>query len=234
MQNLKVSRATTHKHTLYYIPEAELASENPLTITCNILSYRELLDLNFFIVNSMFHELFNEVVAISVTKLTNVVIDNELTHTNDVSALSYSLVKEVAEFILDKSKITVESADNLASSYDIINDKRFKTDTYNCSVCQKRGLDKVRNCGKLGEKEKDPKFYLMVGETKFTYCPIFVVDTELLSEALTCYKYYTDGFLPDPGGLYDQTEFFVTASSILTSKAKESEAKYYEDMKRKP
>jgi len=58
-----------------------------------------------------------------------------------------------------------------------------------------------------------------------------LVDNALLSIALEAHEFYTSGFLPEVGTIYDQTQFFVRASLALKQKFKQLEAEAYETPK---
>ena len=77
----------------------------------------------------------------------------------------------------------------------------------------------------MGELEKDPTFKVHADNQVYTHCPIYDIDKDILADAVDSYLMFDGKLLPDAGGLYDQTRFFVFASSIVTQKLREEEAK---------
>jgi hypothetical protein len=130
-----------------------------------------------------------------------------------------------------------EDYDSLQISTKLHFDAQFNTDTWKCSECQRKGLDKLRNFGYLNYKD-NPKvfsdtFQVTVGHDRYTHCPIYDINKEILSDAIECYNSSEAKFLPDSGGLYDQTRFFVISSRIVGEKIYERDKKQLEEEQRK-
>lgn len=170
--------------------------------------------------------------AYNVCKVAILEIEDEDGDEHTLSSLPPPVITEISEQILDKSIITDEEAEKLVLNVNISMDNTFKTDSWNCENCRYKKLDRIRNCGYLGEKEKRDDFRVNVGKQVYTYCPIYDIDAQLLDSAIECYMMYDKNILPDSGGLYDQTRFFVIASRIFTNKVREEELKEHKKHKK--
>ena len=147
----------------------------------------------------------------------------------DINNLPPEVIKEVAEYLVTYSKVTTDFIETLEVGVDLSLDPKYKTDTWKCIVCKKRKLDKTRNCGFLNEQEKDPEWEVAVRGKVYKHCPIYMVDASLTADAFLAYQYFKDGVLPESGGLFDQTEFFVQSSQFVSNKVAEYEQ---EEMKK--
>ena len=52
----------------------------------------------------------------------------------------------------------------------------------------------------------------------YSYCPMYDVDKEIISKAIECFNIYDKNLTPNSGGFYDQTKFFIIASSLVQEK----------------
>lgn len=206
----------TYVATLYY-------HNPPFVFKLKPLTYKQLLDREDLIPNNQ--TLVNiEVYNSNVTE----VYKNNLP--TDKILVPYEIKKQVGHYILDISQLTAEELEKLQLSIEIKFDKKFQTDTWNCKICQRKKLDRMRNCGFRNEKNKLKDFNIIVGDKLYTYCPIYDIDKELLSKAIECYNLYEKGFLPEQGGLYDQTQFFIIASNLVAEKVQKEHEKELQEM----
>jgi hypothetical protein len=222
---MKKLRAT--KGTYYFVPE-HYVNTKKVTVIMRALSHSELLSLENLLDENRDRELNVRAAETAIIKIE--AFDGSSIPFED---LPYDVIVEVAEKVLELSHITIEEYERLNTSIEIHFDRTYQTDTWKCSVCRKKRLDRVRNCGFRGEKDKDPSFVTYVNNHPYSYCPIYDVDKEILADAVECYNAYDAGFLPDSGGFYDQTRFFVHASQMIFSKLKEEERKELEKLKNK-
>ena len=215
-----MNKPYTYLATLYF-------NLSPFTFKLKPLAYKQLLDMDDLIPNNQALvniEVYNSNV-IEVYK-NNLPIDKIL--------VPYEIKKQVGHYILDISQLTAEELEKLQLSIEIKFDKKFQNDTWNCNICQKKKLDRRRNCGYRNEKNKLKDFNILVGDKLYTYCPIYDIDKELLSKAVECYNLYEKCFLPEQGGLYDQTQFFIIASNLIAEKIQEEHEKELKEMQNKP
>jgi hypothetical protein len=209
----------------------------PLTIYYRTLTKKELYT-SLFLKDSPF-ELAIHICSMAITKIENVIVEGEFVEKPDIHDLPSAVITDLSAVVLHSSQFPAELHEKLTSNLDVYLDKNLQKDTWSCDVCKKRGLDKVRNCGYLGgnDKEKNKNytdsFIIDVNGVLYTHCPIYDVDTNLLNEALTCHNMFSKGLLPEQGGVYDQTEFFVISSSIVASKMSEYEHREMEKLKAK-
>lgn len=179
------------------------------TILCRPLSHKEIMSLQS-----------GDSVKENVTnfKLCKIGITYIETHTGDkiqLSELPYKHIKNISKQILAKSIIEEKTIKGLEQACSIYFAFELKAKTWNCELCKKKRLDRQRNCGYRKEKNKKKDFAIQVGEQLYTSCPIYYIDTPLLSKAIESFNIYDNGFLPDSGGFYDQTIFFIRASMLV-------------------
>jgi len=210
----------TYIATLYY-------NISPYTFKVKPLTHKQLLDLEDVMQKN--HTL------VTIETFNSNVIE---VYKNDIkinkSLVTYEIQKKVGNYILDISQITDEELQKLKLSIEIKFAKQFKTDNWDCKICQQKKLDRYRNCGYRNEKNKLKDFNILVGDRLYTYCPIYDINKELLSKAIECYNLYEKGFLPEKGGLYDQTQFFIIASTLIAEKIQEEHEKELKEMQNKP
>ncbi len=178
--------------------------------------------------------MYYHILEICVIEMKNVLTlsaYNELVSVTEVNIdnLSPEVIKETAEFIVTYSKVNTDFIETLEVGVDLSLDPKYQKDTWKCENCQKRKLDKTRNCGYLNEQTKDPEWEVLVRGKVYKHCPIYMVDASLTSDAFLAYQYFKDGVLPESGGLFDQTEFFVQSSQFVSNKVAEYEQ---EEMKK--
>ncbi len=213
---------------LYFYTPKQYEDEVEFLITFTALSHGQLISLDNLIEAHKPNE-YNY----RVCKLTIKSIEDNLGNDLEFSALSPKVIAEVATEIIKLSGVTPDELHTLQKSVNIKFGSSFQAETWNCDVCKSKRLDKTRNCGFLGNKTADPEFKIHADNQVYTYCPIYDVDTDLLADAVDSYTMYDKKLLPDGGGLYDQTRFFVLASTIITQKLREEEAKAHKEAERK-
>ena len=195
----------THITTFFY-------DKPPFQFKLNSLSQKNVLFLEDLITNSKESLAYLEAYNLGV----ETVYKNDLVY--DKESVPFSLKKEIGNHILQASELSPEDFTKLQTSIDIYFDNTFKGKNWDCKVCQKKGLDKSRNCGFRNEKTKDKAFSLIVGDRVYSYCPIYDVDKEIISKAIECFNIYDKNLTPNSGGFYDQTKFFIIASSLVQEK----------------
>jgi len=215
------------KGIYYFIPDRYENSVD-FQITFRALSYKEMDALTSFLETGR-HNLF----AYQVCKTAIIEIEDELGATHSLTSLSPEIITETSNKILEMSSLPAEEYEKLQLTITIAFDDTFKTDSWKCEVCRYKKLDRIRNCGFRGEKDGGNDFSVMVGGQLYKHCPIYELEPKLLDAALESYSMYDKNLLPDDGGLYDQTKFFVISSRLVTQKLKEEEMKELKKQQRK-
>ena len=106
-------------------------------------------------------------------------------------------------------------------------DPKFSNESWSCSNCKAKGLDKQRNCPFLDKEEyHEDDFNIQIGEISYGICPMNKKDDRLLSLAIEAYKFFSSGFLPTSGGFGEQPLLFCILAMAVKDKIK-----YYEDKK---
>jgi hypothetical protein len=213
---------------LYYFTPERYEEDIAFQITFRALSYKELESV-MPLADSGMHNLL----AYQICKLAIIDIEDEYGQSHSLSTLPPGVLLETSNEILTISTIDAEEYEKLRLTIDIAFDDTFKTDSWACSTCQRKKLDRIRNCGLLGEEFQHNDFTVVVGKQVYKKCPIYELDAELLDASLESYQMYEKNFLPDEGGLYDQTKFFIVASRLVSQKLKEEEIKELKKQKKK-
>ena len=148
------------------------------------------------------------------------------------------LPSEDIEFLYNRlieiSSISRTQLDSLSDMLDIQFNPQFSEDSWDCTICQKKKLDYSRACGYLPKDKRDPKAFLpAVNGRRFTQCPISTLDGFATSQASMAHSLFTNGVLPEPGGLGNQTEWFVRAALLYKRKLAEAESAAMEAHKTK-
>ena len=211
MKNLRVTKGT------YYYTPSKYLDTTQLQVVFRSLSYTESLSLYPLIEDNQ-ENLF----AYQVCRTAIIDVITVTGTTVSIDTLSPLDIKEIANKIIEVSYVQTEESSKLTSSIDVAFTEKLQTESWKCDYCQEKGLDKVRNCGYLSEDQHSDDFTLQVGGNTYKKCPIYYVDDDLLSSALESYRLYENKQLPDEGGLYDQTHFFVLASKLVDNKIKEN------------
>ena len=215
------------KGSYFFVP-TQFERETDILITFTALSHGQLLSLEELVFEQRHREF-----TYQSCKLAIIDIENNEGILMPFTSLSPRTLEELSLKIMECSSTTQEQLDILMKSVEIKFSSKFQAETWNCETCKKKRLDKVRNCGFRDELYKDPNFKIIADNQVYTHCPIYDVDNDILSAGYDSYVMYDKKLLPDAGGLYDQTRFFVLSSSIITNKLREEEAKEAKKAKRK-
>lgn len=132
--------------------------------------------------------------------------------------------------ILELFYPTEEFLKELSFNLDASIDDKFSNDTWNCDNCQKRRLNRQRNCPFLDPKEfHSPAFTLTIGEQVFTQCPMNTRNYKLIGTAFEGYKLAESSFLPTIGGYGEQPLMFCILSQRVKEKVNFYERKQMEE-----
>jgi hypothetical protein len=219
--------ARVSKGIFFYTPSTYL--ENGL-ITYRALSEKELRVVEQLIVEDRKpSEAAIRIIEFAILKI-------EASNGTEVSIedISFDVITEISTEIVKMSSPSDDDMDSLNLSIDIKLGDALSSETWECSVCRDKRLDKTRNCKFLSEEDQkkyyDKDFKIRVNGSLYTHCPIYDIDLELLSSAIECHNILDLGFLPDEGGFLDQTRFFIIASQKIKYVLKQREL---EDLKRR-
>ena len=216
----------THKIKHYYTPQAFLMSSLlEVTVVYTTLSYKQLNSLTKLFEDGKHKEYTIRVCEEAIDSIEGL-SGIELA----VNQLPYSVLEELAGEIIKSSSITDEEFNKMTTSINIHFSDALSADTWKCEVCKRKRLQGSRNCGFLGEQDKDPTFKIVVDDAIYTHCPIYDLDKDILQKAIESYNVYKSGFLPDSGGWYDQTQFFCISSVAVNNAVEQRKAREQEKM----
>lgn len=119
-------------------------------------------------------------------------------------------------------------------------DDNFKD--FKCSNCTDT-LKMSRACGLPEYKgsKLEPVFKINFGKKSINECPNSYCSWEYVEDAITSWKFYNDGYLPDTYNnvtkehlsIVDQSDFFLTTARLVDSVKNRAEAKAYEEIQKK-
>lgn len=225
--------STIYKKTYLFTPPEDTSSLTQFTIEYRALSYKELLFLreNFFDKN-MRHSSKPFILEYAIIRYWNIqdTNGNDIKNTTKlIEILPQDYINLLSDEIIRNSLYPEGYSYQATTGLDLAMDDKFQSDDWNCEECQLRSLHKQRNCGYVDKEEWSSKFMLVVGTETFYECPMFQLDQQTIGDMFKSYSMTELGLLPDDGGLYDQTEFFVTSSRLVKNKVKTMEKAAHEE-----
>jgi hypothetical protein len=202
-----------HKQLHYYTPIVyQEASIPEVTVIFNTLSLRELNTVTAIYNSGKTEEYVYRVCEIAIVRIETV--EDSVLH---FSAFSSSIMKEIAAYIIKVSSLSQKDYQSLITTSDLYFSDVLSSENWNCEVCKRKRLQSSRNCGFLGEQDKSPDFKLIINNNLYTHCPVYDMDFNILSVGIEAYNIFKAGFLPDPGGWFDQTQTFCTFSVLINN-----------------
>ena len=152
---------------LYFYTPKQYEDGVDILVTFSALSHGQIIALDDLLDDRRSGEFIWQVCKLSIKSIEDI-------EGNSVpfNTLSPRTLSDVSTKILEMSSVTQEELDSLQKSINIKFGKSFQAETWNCEVCQAKRLDKTRNCGFRGEKDKDPSFVIHADNQAYTYCPI--------------------------------------------------------------
>ena len=202
-----LQKSTIHLKDYFY------TTLNGANISYRALSYKELENIQ-----SKYQKKRNQSQIITIKTALENIKDFPLLTSQDCTIL--------ADRILTISTVSNSDMDTIKFSVAVVLDDGFKSDDFkSCKLCQEKKLDKQRNCPLLSEDTHDKGVFYIIEQKKLTVCPMDDVNSQLTSDAFRCYNFYDNGFLPESGGIMDQTMFFCEVSSLVTGIINNHQAK---------
>lgn len=213
----KLTLSTVYRKEYLYTVDPTDTSLTPFQVLFRALSIRDLDYIrNFDDIKQ--HELNIAILQKSLLRFFNVTDEkgNILSEPN-ISILTYNQIAQIAQKVFSVSVLTKEVKEKIKLNVNLSMNKKFETDTWDCEVCQHKGLDKQRNCKFRDDYDKlfVTDLNIMVGDVRYNYCPMYHKDNKLLADIFGCYNAIEKGVLPEVGGTVDQTEFFSYATDVV-------------------
>lgn len=151
-----------------------------------------------------------------------------------IKQLEPSDVKFLYDKLISISTVTQDQLDELDDMLSIQFNPQFSDDSWNCKICQEKKLDFNRGCGFLPEDKRDPSPALpRIGIRRFTQCPISTIDAYVTNKASMCHSLFSEGILPESGGVGEQTEWFIKVALLYKRKIAEAERNALDNQKNK-
>jgi len=207
---------------VWYTPQSQKDEQKPVRFLIKTIPYRFTSILS--IDSEQDYLLINEFIKEHcILDFKNIITD--IPKNDFIQDLELYIPKEMYEDLIHKI-MELWSPDEdflhtLTTTVELMVDPRFSDSTWNCKLCQKRGLDKQRNCPLIkGTDHLDPMFRLsFMGETR-TSCPVTEKDEVLSRILLEGHGFREMRQLPESGGLGDQPILFVTGTQHLAERLK--------------
>ena len=206
-----------HRLLHYYTPQAYLLSSLPeVTFIFKTLTMGQLYTLSSLYSSGKTHQYTYRTCELALIK-----IETASGGILTLDDLSVEILDDVAKEVLRVSTLSPEVIDKITTNLDIYFSDTLSSDGWKCDICKSKRLQGTRNCGFIGEKEKNKDFKIVVAGNLFTHCPIFELDNNLLNSAIEAYNIHKAGFLPEAGGWFDQTQTFCSVSILVNNKIEE-------------
>lgn len=145
-----------------------------------------------------------------------------------IKTIVENLPKEDIIYLEQKLRLlsipTEAQYEELVLSLEVQFDPRFRDEHFNCTKCKERKFDIQRACKFLPPEEHVAPFRMRVKDQTYTNCPLSVINMQLVQQAHTAYELYSSGFLPEDGGIGEQTMWFVKAAQIYGRQVKIAES----------
>jgi len=207
-------------HTsVWYTPEAERGSSSPAQFLIRTFPYHflHLLQISSFV--SKLEGVRSDSIEYSI--ITHCIVDyrNVFDASGGIpkkeellAILPASIVTDLLGFILKIGMYNQEFISKLEDSLHAVSNPRFQDESWNCKTCQKRRLDRQRNCPFLPKEDHDSLVTYPTHSGITTICPIGNADISLVNMAIEARNYKSQALLPEDGGIRNQTVFFMIAS----------------------
>jgi len=137
----------------------------------------------------------------------------------DDVVLSIKDIEFIAEAIMHISTLNADIIDGVTTLLDIKDEKMVSQPDFKCDVCQEKGLDKTRNCPLLDKDTHEPSLFYLLGNKKYTECPMDIIN-KYVEDTYTTFNILNSKFLPEVGGMVDQTKFVFTLGPYIVGKMK--------------
>ena len=150
----------------------------------------------------------------------NTIVKSLVTPT-DISKLIFSDIDILYDKILEISVVSSKTLESITESLLVIEDPKYTTPEFqSCELCQKKGLDKVRNCPMIDERKHNKRIvpYTFKGDPNklSKVCPMYDVNNSVeLPQAIELLTMLELHSLPIQGGMLEQTVFVNEVSKIV-------------------
>jgi hypothetical protein len=213
-----------------------LASDSEVLVALKPLSYSQIISSRTYSYIISKDPIFKNVETMRTTLSKSIIEISNAYGFPDiptiVSQLSAKDVEYLYKRLLQISEPTDDQLQELEIMLEIHFSPTFSDETWQCKICQERKLDYNRACGFLPPEQRDPNPILprVNGKRPFV-CPKSQFDNYVLNQAILAYRFWDNGSLPEPGGMGEQTAWFVYAAMICKRKINEAEQQQLEDQK---
>lgn len=209
---------------VWYTPLSERDRSRPARFLLKTLPYRFLNNAVLSNVSDLEMDISDYIRKECIIDFENIDIphgiDKQAILDNLETFVGLDIVQELVQKILELFSPSTEFLSTLVTTIELMVDPRFSDGTWFCPTCQRRGLDRSRNCPYLGNMHFDPMFKLLfMGET-VTQCPVDKKDEALGKVLLEGYNFREIHQLPELGGIGDQPILFVLGTQHLAERIK--------------
>ncbi|MCI4436966.1 MAG: hypothetical protein JHC33_09190 [Ignisphaera sp.] len=213
---------------LWYIPHSERESVKPSSFLLQSPPYKlytqigSLLDIEGVIPES------TDDLDLRACLKDSINVDN----LTDYIQLPIEIQQELFRVIIEFFYPTKSFMDSVEFNLDAVLDDKFSDESWGCATCQKRGLDKQRNCPLLDKDEYHEDTYsITIGDISYSVCPMNNKDHDIISVAFEANRILDGGFLAEPGSYGEQPLLFCILAQKVSDKIKSYEQKAMKALK---
>jgi len=221
--------------SLHYTPKSERDSTSPATFKIKTFPYHFLslfqLTNDIKKIDGVFSDSVERALLEHCIEDFSNVTDkdgNRPSISEVIDILPFDIVQDLLDFIFEIGMYNNEWLNILDSSLHSILNPRFSDESWDCNTCQRRRMDRSRNCPFLPVEDHDIHISYPVYGGVVKVCPIGTADPSVTSKAVEAYRYRKQALLPEEGGIRNQTVFFMIASQRV-----EEIKNYYESQEEK-
>lgn len=185
----------------------------------DIMQYSEMLYASKLNIDAQLFDNNIEIISDAIVDM-----DNIYGFSNNEQLLR-QLSNEDKQFIIEKygllSVITEEQLTNIKNMLDILYAKPLQDENWSCEACKHKKLQEYRACGFIPEEKRSKNFTYKLKGKVYTECPKNKLEPFIMAQAQEAHKLFSNGLLPEAGGVGDQTMWFIEVATAVANTVRE-------------
>lgn len=209
---------------VWYTPLSERTADRPTRFLLKTIPYRFLSIKDLALSNNKEFrvEPLEYLLKTCITDYENITtnVDKQYILNNLPDILPRSIIMDIYSKLLELFTIDSKTLKEIKTTIEFMLDDRYSGSNWQCATCQKRGLDKHRNCPFIPREKHDPSLRLPFMGENVNECPAKHVNQELSRILIEGYNMLESHIMPENGSLGDQPILFVIGSMYVTERIK--------------